>query len=70
MKRGPGVFALKNIRNGFWRRWWPNFKWEKGICTTLAPAGDDVLVLGHVENTQTIQNFHSAIQFLLRFLYR
>ena len=25
-----------------------------GICTTSAPSGDGMFVLGHVENTQTI----------------
>ena len=30
---------------------------EEGICTTLDPSGDGMFVLGHVENTQTIEHF-------------
>ena len=37
---------------------------EEGICTTSAPSGDDMFVLGHVENTQTNKYFILLLNFL------
>ena len=36
---------------------------EEGMCTTSAPSGDGMVILGHVENMQTTEYFILLFNF-------